>query len=504
MPKAKVKTKGIPSPRHYVYPGTNTLKNKYGIQDAIVLMDMYARKVGEGMAHLREEPLPESFDSSYLCYIHKRLFFSIFEWAGQLRNIPFTFSDGTVAAMPEMIDPEWGSTFASGNAIQENLQKLDQTLFETNNLQGLSRKEFANQAAELFASLHHTCPFRVGNGYTQELFFENLAKAAGHSLDFSLTTQEDIKLACIKAEEKGDLKPLKNLFEHISNPEHIAKNQSRTEIQQKKHVDSEQRKTLKNENEAISTSQETESFSGVLIPGKKLPPLMKTEINTIVEEDPNVRASREKIQILSKTVYGSSKALNKEMMQISKNLTNPSSTAYRLSNQIKAAPDSVAKLAGINFLGLKNSKRKMAEQSVKSLTDEIVNFSLTVRHVQKEVIRDYQNEQRRCAKEIRMPTSNLQDLFSLPKEMQRKALEQSPVLSEELNTFVMALHSRLSTDEQKAIKRDDYQKLAKMMDLSEEKVQQIASVARKAKEAHLNSQTQTRTIGRSKGLAIAS
>ncbi|WP_455479158.1 BID domain-containing T4SS effector [Bartonella sp. B23] len=504
MPKAKVKTKGVPSPHNYVYPGTSTLKNKYGIQDPVVLMDAYARNVGERMARLREEPMPESFDSSYLCYIHKKLFFSLFEWAGQLRNVPFTFLDGTVAAMPEMVDSEWGNAFANGDEIHENLQKLDQTLFEKDNLRGLSRKEFADQAAKLFASLHHTCPFRVGNGCTQELFFENLAKMAGHQLDFSLAPQEDIKIACIKAKEKGDLEPLKSLFEHISNPERISRKQSRTETQQKRHVGSEQQKTLKNENEDIFMTQKTESLSGVLIPGKKLPPLMKTEINTMVEVDPNVRASQKKIQALSKTVYGSSKTLNKKIAQISTNLINPSSTAYKLSNQIKSAPSSIAKLAGINFCGLKNSRRKMAERSVKALTDEIVNFSLTVRHIQKEIIKDHQNEQRRCAKEIRMPSSNLQDLFTLPKEMQRKALEQSAVLSEELNTFVIALHNRLSTDEQKTIKKEDYKKLAKMMNLSEEKAQQIANVARNAKTAHMNSPIQTYVVNRSKGLAIAS
>ncbi|WP_208438065.1 BID domain-containing T4SS effector [Bartonella taylorii] len=504
MPKVKVKTKGIPSPHHYVYPGTNTLKNKYGIKDSTVLMDVYARNVKEGRAQLREEQLPYRFDASYLCYIHKRLFFSTFEWAGQLRNVPFTFKDGTIAAMPEMMDPEWGTTFAPNDAIHKNLQRFDQTLLEKNNLQGLSREEFVKQAAPLFALLHVTRPFRVGNGYTQELFFENLARAAGHSLDFSLAKQEEINIACIKAGEEGDLKPLKSLFEHISNPEHISKKQSRTETQQKGHVSPEQWKTLKNEDEASFTTSKTGNFSGVLIPKKNLPPLAKTEVNVIVREDPNIRESREKIQSLSKLVYGKSKILDKQMMQIATNVKNPSSTGYKLSHQIKRDPKSVGKLAGINFCGLKNARRKTAEKNVKALADEIVNFSLTVRHVQREMTRDYQNEQRRCAIEIRMPTENLQDLLALPKEMQKKALKESPVLSDELDTFVKALHNRLSPDEQRAIKRENYKELATMMSLSEKKARQIANVARLAKAAHLNSETQTHAISHSKGLAIAS
>ncbi|WP_208438063.1 BID domain-containing T4SS effector [Bartonella taylorii] len=494
-----------PSPNNYFYPGTSTLKNKYGIKDTVFFMEVYARDVAEGIAQLRTEPLPDNLDASYLSYIHKKLFFNTFEWAGHPRNIPFTFEDGTTAVMPEMVDPEWGTVFATGDQISKNLTKLSGELFKENNLQGLSREEFVEQATPLFAFLHATHPFRVGNSCTQELFFESIARAAGHSLDFSLAKQEDISFACIKAAEEGDLEPLKSLFEHISNPQHVSKELlSHTKTQQKDHVSPEQWKTLKSEGEAIFTTSKTGNFGNVLIPKKNLPPLAKTEINTMVGEDPNIRESRERIQSLSKLVYGKSKILDKQMMQISTNFTNPSSAAYKLSHQMKINPKSVGKLAGISFCGLKNARRRTAEKNVTELTNEIVNFSLTVRHVQKEITRDYQNEQERCATEVRMPSESLQAILAAPKELQRQAFKESPALAKELDTFVKVLHKRLSPDEQKAIKSEDYKELAKIMGLSEEKAQQITSVARKAKVAHLNSETQTRAIKHSKGLAIAS
>ncbi len=504
MPKAKMKTKGIPSPHHYFYPGTNTLKNKYGIKDSTVLMEVYVHDVREEIAQLRKEPLPYRTDSSYLCYIHKRLFSRIFEWAGQLRNVPFTFKDGTTAAMPEMIDAEWGTTFAPNDTIHKNLQRLDQILLNKNGLQGLSREEFVEQAAPLFALLYSTRPFRVGNGYTQELFFVNLAEAAGHKLDFSLVKQADINIASIKAAEEGNLGPLRNLFEHISNPENISKKQSRAETQQKGRISPEQQKILKNEGETIFTTSRTGNFSGILIPQKNLPPLSTTEINVIVRVDPSTRESQERIRSLSKFVYGKSKILDKQMKQISTNVKDPSSTGYKLSYQIRKNPKSVGNLAGINFCGLKNAKRRTAEKNVKALTDEIVNLSLTVRRIQREMVKDYQHEQERCAKEVRMPSENLQDLLALPKEMQGQALKESPTLAQELNNFVLALHNRLSPDEARAIKRENYRELATMMCLSEKQAKQIAGVTQKAKAAHLNSQTQTRAIKHSKGLAIAS
>lgn len=81
------------------------------------------------MVNLREESLPECFDTAYLCHIHHQLFKNTFEWAGYLRHIPFTFADGTTAAMPEMKE-RVGKRFAIGDEIQEGLQRLDQTLAE--------------------------------------------------------------------------------------------------------------------------------------------------------------------------------------------------------------------------------------------------------------------------------------------------------------------------------------------------------------------------------------
>ncbi|MDD9330745.1 MAG: type IV secretion system effector protein, partial [Bartonella sp.] len=82
---------------NYVYPQSHVLKNKYGIIDLDNLSMVSGHCAVQAIVNLHNEPLPERFDSSYLKYIHKRLFENTFEWAGNSRDCPFTFKDGTTA-----------------------------------------------------------------------------------------------------------------------------------------------------------------------------------------------------------------------------------------------------------------------------------------------------------------------------------------------------------------------------------------------------------------------
>ncbi|PIT68830.1 hypothetical protein CEV08_07325 [Bartonella tribocorum] len=219
--KEPTRPKEISSPYHYTYPNSSTLKNKYGIKDLESFLEKCAHDTAKEMINLREAPLPEQFNSSYLCFIHYQLFKNTFEWAGHLRHIPFTFEDGTTAVAPEMRKVEWDNSFAIGNEIPKGLQQFNQTLSQKNNLQGLTREEFNLEAMNLFNFLNQIHPFREGNGRTQRAFFEKLAQAAGHHLEFSLVTQERMLLANVAGAVNGDLEPMQHLFEDISNPEKI-------------------------------------------------------------------------------------------------------------------------------------------------------------------------------------------------------------------------------------------------------------------------------------------
>ncbi|MDD9332134.1 MAG: Fic family protein, partial [Bartonella sp.] len=115
-----------------------------------------------------------------MCFYHKT-----FEWAGHTRDVPFMFLDGTIAFQPKIKKVISNTFFAIGEEIQINLKEFDKMLAEKNNLKGLSRKEFAFEAAKCFVFLNYIRPFKKGNGYTQRFFFQRLAENAGYRLNFS-------------------------------------------------------------------------------------------------------------------------------------------------------------------------------------------------------------------------------------------------------------------------------------------------------------------------------
>lgn len=544
MPKAKAKTKHLSevSPHHYTYPGSNVLKNKYGIEDLKGFLEKCSHDSAKEMVNLRREPPPQNFDSGYLKYLHYRLFQHTFEWAGHTRDETFTFEDGTSATMPEMKRTGWDHPFAIGDEIKEGLKTFDQKLSEKNNLQGLTREDFVVEAVGLFTSLNQTHPFREGNGRAQRIFFEKLAETAGHRLDFSLVTKERMMLSSIAAAEDGNLEPMQHLFDDISHPERASllkefmdnmkengRNVNDRPVQvaqegqtytgtyrgcgahsfafnvkgffiigNKDHLPLEQLETLKPGDKFTFTVPTTQELEKTLIPKETLAPLTKSELSAMVSEDACVSTCREQIQRLTKTVYGSSKTLNSQMEEMNKN----PELGQRLANQIERSPSSVSRLAGFDFICLKNRARAEAEEHVEMLCTAVANYAQAVKYAKKEITQEYQREQNRREKAVEIPSKNLQDLLSLPPDQQREALSHSPMLQQELRTFVGKLHDRLSSNEHKAIKNNDHVTLAKSIGVSENKAKEITETVQKVKEAH--QQAQTIKAHRSQTLAIAS
>ncbi|OPB32498.1 Fic family protein [Bartonella sp. AR 15-3] len=220
------KAEALVSFRHYNYPNSFTLKNKYHIRNYERLELICIHRSTQEIINLHKEAMPEQFDSFYLKYIHRRLFYKIFEWAGCTRDIPFMFLDGTVACQPEIKKVVSNTFFAIGEQVQTGLKKFDKILAEKNNLQGLSPKEFTNEAAELFSFLNYIRPFKKGNRRAQCFFFQKLAEAAGYTLDFSIIREDHMLSASISALRDNDLQPMQSIFKKIlvQRPPRIAYN----------------------------------------------------------------------------------------------------------------------------------------------------------------------------------------------------------------------------------------------------------------------------------------
>ncbi|WP_413154791.1 BID domain-containing T4SS effector [Bartonella sp. cb54] len=529
-----------PASSHYIYPHSITLKNKYGIREVETFNKRYEHDLKREMINLHREPLPEKIDSTYLKYIHQYLFQGIFEWAGMTRNLPFVFEDGSVAFMPIIARSDQTAAFAEGDEIQDGLDKLDQMLAEKNSLQNLSREDFINNAAQMFALLNHIRPFREGNEPAQQMFFEKLAKFAGYKLDFSLVTQARIENANVAVARYNYFAPMKHMFEDISDPFKAAalkesmncihyierKNINDCIIMSAKegntyrgtyrgygaksftinvndtyivshvdHLTPEQRKTLNIGDSVTFTVPNAEDLKKILIPKENLAPLTKNEIVTKITENTFVQKSQREVCRLSELVYGNSKALSEQMKLVH---TNPS-FGEQIVEQIVRSPSSISKIAGISFLGIKSAAHKEAESNIIQLSAAFENFTDTVKYAKKRIDEKHQIEQQRRGQMVEVPSKMVQCVLSLPKRIQQKTLVSSPLLREELCDFIEKVNSRLSSSERQAIHDKNYAKLMHSIGISEHKAKEITTTVTQAKKAH--QLAQTLQINRSKSEA---
>ena len=196
-----------------------TLKNKFGANNVDELAQFETEAVRRRLMEIELGVVPSGqFDAVYLKTIHRHLFQDVYEWAGHTRDERFALSDGTVATEPIMRKVE-GQPFVTGQAIPTALEEVATRLRESEYLRGFRRTVFAKQAADIMVSLNAIHPFREGNGRTQRTFMRELAKNAGHALDFSIVSSERMTQASISAHGQGDPSMMRRMFDEISDPE---------------------------------------------------------------------------------------------------------------------------------------------------------------------------------------------------------------------------------------------------------------------------------------------
>ncbi|WP_375667957.1 MULTISPECIES: BID domain-containing T4SS effector [unclassified Bartonella] len=527
--------------QNYLYKGTPTLKNKYGIKDPKKLYERCAHDTAREAVNFRHEPLPQKFDASYLKLIHWSLFYKTFEWAGKTRDTSFTFEDGTTAHMPAMRPKGYEVPFAIGPQIQKELKQLEKTLNEKNNLKGLSRQEFAENAAEVFMALEHAHPFRKGNGRVNRMFMEKLGQAAGHTIDFSFITKGRMTAACIEAMQYGNPQPMKDLFEDITHPqkslvlkEFISqmRNAGLDEINNrvvvatkedvtyegvfrgfsaegfvmevegafvvghKDDLPPELVKTLQNGTRLCFQKTNVQNVKEILIPKETLESLTHEELFTKISNDAYVEACRKEIKNLSKLVYGKIHALNTKIDI----LTADPSLGNQFADEILQNPQSISKLAGRKILDMKSPNRRLAEQTAPQLSQALKNYATITQQTKEEILEQHQREQNRLSHAVETPGKNLQNLFALPREQQKEALLHSPTLRQELHHFSRQLHNRLSSEERKAIQEKDHTRLACLLGTSESKAKEIANTVKNTQEAQC--QARSLKVSRSSSLAL--
>ncbi|MGK9174275.1 putative adenosine monophosphate-protein transferase Fic [Yokenella regensburgei] len=151
----------------YLYAGINVMRNVLGIRQAQRL-----EKAAWELTALRAATLelgPQARGLPHLCAIHRHIYQDVFDWAGEIREVDIYQGDTRFCHFA-YIEKE-------GNALMRSLESEDW-------LQGLEKEAFVERLAHYYCEINVLHPFRIGNGITQRIFFEQLALHAGYQLDW--------------------------------------------------------------------------------------------------------------------------------------------------------------------------------------------------------------------------------------------------------------------------------------------------------------------------------
>lgn len=180
----------------YQYSGSTVLKNLPDIRDHAALevfeQRVTALRLDEVMTAIVDAPVNLSTWKT----IHRTLFQDVYAWAGETRTVQLA-KGNTVFAMPEHIETEAKRIFDA--FTHENIITLD-------------RAQFTARLAYYFGELNVLHPFREGNGRTQKLLFDEIARRADYEIDWAKIDVDALLQAVIAAFHKQDYILLKQLF----------------------------------------------------------------------------------------------------------------------------------------------------------------------------------------------------------------------------------------------------------------------------------------------------
>jgi len=153
----------------YVDPITGVLKNLKGITSAMLLHRWESHEAAEQIMALREKS-PKINSMKDIQQLHKHLFGNIYSWAGQFRKVDMGKGD---------------SNFLPIAQFSKAVRYMDGLLSKYKLADEKDKSEIAKHLATILDDLNHFHPFREGNGRTQRLAIELLAKEKGYDLNLN-------------------------------------------------------------------------------------------------------------------------------------------------------------------------------------------------------------------------------------------------------------------------------------------------------------------------------
>ncbi|MCR1575951.1 MAG: putative adenosine monophosphate-protein transferase Fic [Klebsiella aerogenes] len=181
----------------YLYPTLDVLRNRLGIRQAQRL-----EQTAWEFTSLRAATIPlgpRGLGLPHLCAIHRQLYQDLFDWAGKLREIDIYQGD-TPFCHFAWIEKE-------GNALMRKLEEEDYLCEQP-------RETFVERLSWYYGEINVLHPFRLGNGLTQRIFFEQLAIHAGYLLDWR-GIEPDAWSQANQQGAMGDPEPLERIFRKV-------------------------------------------------------------------------------------------------------------------------------------------------------------------------------------------------------------------------------------------------------------------------------------------------
>ena len=186
----------------YCYPNSSILKNKLNLRNKNSLFRAEIAITLTRLQELQKQPIKGKFDFHHLCKIHQYIFQDLYEWAGTPRTV--TIAKGSLFCLPQFIQSYAASIYPA--------------YYNDCNHAKDNPKIFVKTLTEHYADLNALHPFREGNGRAQREFARELCMQCGYAFDLRFTTHEQMLNASIESLDKGDNKPLEEIFQKAINP----------------------------------------------------------------------------------------------------------------------------------------------------------------------------------------------------------------------------------------------------------------------------------------------
>lgn len=162
----------LPDP--YVIPGTNVLKNKWGIKNLKELMKAETDQSVMRMRYLSLVPLEGNYDFNHFQQVHRFLFGKAYEWAGEPRAIDIYKCEKVLQG--------YSIEYEDCTKIEESMDKV-LTELKTIEWGKLSADDQAKCLATYMARVWKIHAFREGNTRTTTTFFCQFAESKGMVLN---------------------------------------------------------------------------------------------------------------------------------------------------------------------------------------------------------------------------------------------------------------------------------------------------------------------------------